>query len=84
MQNEDEQKSKTTNEQLLQYVERIERLEEEKKSASDDIRDVYTEAGSNGFDKKGVRQLVGLRKLSKSQLEEQDGILDMYRNAIGL
>jgi len=71
-------------EQLRQFIERIERLEEEKKGISDDVKDVYNEAKSSGFDAKAMRTIVRLRKLEKHQLDEQDAILETYRAALGM
>ena len=73
-----------TAEQLRAYVERIERLEEEKKGIADDIRDVYAEAKSQGYDSKTMRQIVRLRRLEKHVREEADALLETYRNALGL
>ena len=70
--------------QLRSIVERIERLEEEKKAIADDIRDVYAEAKANGFDTKVLRQVVGLRKKDLSEREEQDAIRDLYLDALGM
>lgn len=71
-------------EQLRLFIERIERLEEEKRGISDDIKDVYGEAKSTGFDAKIMRQIVRLRKMERHQLQEQDALLETYRNALGL
>lgn len=71
-------------EQLRLLIERIERLEEEKKGISDDIKDVYAEAKSTGFDAKTIRTIVRLRKMEKHQLDEQDALLETYRNALGM
>ena len=70
--------------QLRLFIERIERLEEEKRGMSDDIKDTYSELGSTGFDKKTVRKIVALRRLEKHVRDEADALLDMYRNALGL
>jgi len=70
--------------QLRSIVERIERLEEEKKAIADDIRDVYGEAKANGFDTKVLRQVVSLRKKDASEREEQDAIRDLYLSALGM
>jgi uncharacterized protein (UPF0335 family) len=70
--------------QLRSIVERIERLEEEKKAIADDIRDVYGEAKSNGFDTKVLRQVVKLRKQDKAERQEQEAILDTYLLALGM
>jgi uncharacterized protein (UPF0335 family) len=69
---------------LKAFVERIERLEEEKKALSDDIRDVYAEAKANGFDVKALRQVVRLRKLDVEERKEQEAILDTYLQALGM
>lgn len=70
--------------QLKAIVERIERLEEEKKTISDDIRDVYVESKSNGMDVKALRTIVRLRKLSPDDREHQEAILDTYKQALGM
>ncbi len=69
---------------LRQYIERIERLEEEKAGIASDITDVYAEAKGNGFDVKIMRQIVRLRKLDKSEMEEQETLLDLYKQALGM
>jgi uncharacterized protein (UPF0335 family) len=70
--------------QLKAFVERIERLEEEKKALSDDIRDVYSEAKGNGYDVKALRQVVRLRKQDKDERAEQEAILETYLQALGM
>lgn len=70
--------------QLRQFIERIERLEEEKKAVADDIKDVYAEAKANGFDTKGMKAIVSLRKMEKNARDEWDALLETYRNALGL
>ena len=70
--------------QLTQYVERIERLEEEKRAMMADIRDVYAEAKATGFDPKIMRQLVKMRAMDRELLQEQDELLQTYRAAVGL
>lgn len=70
--------------QLRAIVERIERLEEEKKATSDDIRDVYAEAKGNGFDTKALRAIVRLRKQDAEERAEHEAILDTYKHALGL
>jgi uncharacterized protein (UPF0335 family) len=70
--------------QLRAFVERIERLEEEKKTISDDIREVYAEAKGNGFDVKILRMLIALRRKQPHEREEQDAILDLYMHALGM
>jgi uncharacterized protein (UPF0335 family) len=69
---------------LKAFVERIERLEEEKKATSDDIRDVYAEAKGNGFDVKALRSIVRLRKLDTDERREQQEVLDTYMHALGM
>lgn len=71
-------------EQLKQFIERIERLEEEKKNISDDIRDVFAEAKGTGFDVKTMRQILKIRKMDHSELEEQEYLLDTYKLALGM
>lgn len=70
--------------QLRQLVERIERLEEEKKAIADDIKDVYGEAKSNGFDTKVLRQVVRIRKMDQAERQEQESLLDLYLGALGM
>ena len=70
--------------ELKQFIERIERLEEEKKATSDDIRDVYAEAKGNGFDAKALRTIVRMRKMDVDERREQQDILDTYLNALGM
>ena len=70
--------------QLTQYIERIERLEEEKRAMMADIRDVYAEAKATGFDPKIMRQLVKMRAMDRELLQEQDELLQTYRAAVGL
>lgn len=69
---------------LKSFVERIERLEEEKKGIADDIKDVYAEAKGNGFDVAALRAVVRLRKMDKDERSEQEAILDMYLTALGM
>jgi uncharacterized protein (UPF0335 family) len=70
--------------QLKAIIERIERLEEEKKATSDDIRDVYAEAKGNGFDTKALRTIVRLRKMDTDERREQQEVLDTYLHALGM
>ena len=70
--------------QLRSFVERIERLEEEKKGLADDIRDVYAEAKGNGFDTKVLRQVIRLRKKDAAERQEEEAILDLYMHALGM
>ena len=69
---------------LKAFVERIERLEEEKKTISDDIRDVYAEAKGNGFDVKALRTIVRLRKQDENERAEAETILETYMQALGM
>jgi uncharacterized protein (UPF0335 family) len=70
--------------QLRLFIERVERLEEEKKGVADDVRDVYSEAKSQGYDTKIMRQIVRLRKMSQQDRQEMEAILDTYKTALGL
>ena len=70
--------------QLKAFVERIEKLEEEKKTITDDIRDVYAESKANGFDVKALRQIIKLRKQEPTEREEQEAILETYMHALGM
>jgi len=69
---------------LRSIVERIERLEEERKSLASDIKDIYAEAKSAGFDVKVLRQIITLRRKEPSEVEEQETLLDLYRRALGM
>lgn len=71
-------------EQIRAFVERVERLEEEKKAIADDIRDVYAEAKGNGFDVKALRTIVRLRKQDANERAEQQAIIDTYMHALGM
>ena len=70
--------------QLRLFIERIERLEEEKKGIADDIRDVYAESKSNGYDTKTMRAIVRLRKMEAHARQEADALMETYRSALGL
>lgn len=70
--------------QLRLFIERIERLEDEKKGISDDIKDVYAESKSNGFDTKTIRAIVRLRKMEKHHREEAEMLLETYKHALGM
>jgi uncharacterized protein (UPF0335 family) len=69
---------------LKSFIERIERLEEEKAALAADIREVYSEAKAAGFDAKVMRQLVRLRKMDNNDRQEQEALLDVYKHAVGL
>ena len=71
-------------ERLKSFIERIERLEEEKAALAADIREVYSEAKAAGFDTKVMRQVVRLRKMDSDDRQEQEALLDVYKHAIGL
>ena len=70
--------------QLRSIVERIERLEEEKKAIADDIKDVFAEAKGNGFDVKTLRTVVRMRKIEAAERQEQEAMLDLYLSALGM
>lgn len=70
--------------QLRQFVERLERLYEERKGLADDIRDVYAEAKANGYDKKALRQIIRLRDMEPHTRQEWDALIETYRSALGL
>ena len=71
-------------ERLKSFIERIERLEEEKAALASDIREIYSEAKGTGFDTKVMRQIVRLRKMEEADRQEQQAILDTYKKALGL
>jgi uncharacterized protein (UPF0335 family) len=68
---------------LKAFIERIERLEEEKKATGDDIKDVYAEAKGNGYDVKIMRKIIGIRKQDDSKRREEEEILDLYLSSLG-
>ncbi len=74
----------SSEEQLRLLIERVERLEEEKKGVAEDIRDVYSEAKAFGFDAKIMRQIVRLRKMTKDDRAEMEAILETYKKALGM
>ncbi|MEM7169078.1 MAG: DUF2312 domain-containing protein [Pseudomonadota bacterium] len=69
---------------LRSFIERIERLEEEKAALTADLREVYAEAKGEGFDTKIMRQIVRLRKMDSNDRQEQEAILDLYKSALGM
>jgi uncharacterized protein (UPF0335 family) len=71
-------------ERLRSFIQRIERLEEEKKTISDDVREVFAEAKSNGFDPKIMRQVLKLRKMEVADRQEQEALLETYLAALGM
>jgi uncharacterized protein (UPF0335 family) len=80
----DQPSTRFAKDQLKSIVERIEKLEEEKKATSDDIRDVYAEAKGNGFDAKALRTIVRMRKMDVDERREQQDVLDTYLHALGM
>ena len=70
-------------ERLRSFLERVERLEEEKKGLADDIKDVYAEAKGEGYETKVLRQIIRLRKMDKADRQEQEALLDLYLSALG-
>jgi uncharacterized protein (UPF0335 family) len=80
----DEPATRFAKDQLKAIIERIERLEEEKKTIADDIRDVYAEAKGNGFDVKALRTIVRMRKQDANERAEQETILETYMIALGM
>lgn len=77
-------KSGFAKDRLRSFVERIERLEEEKKALSDDIKEVYAEAKGEGFDVKIMRQIVRLRKMDKADYQEAEAMLELYKRALDM
>ncbi|WP_454798564.1 DUF2312 domain-containing protein [Novosphingobium lindaniclasticum] len=76
--------AETTDDRLRLLIERVERLEEEKKGISEDIRDVYNEGKAVGYDAKIMREIVKIRKMKPDDRREHDSILDLYKSALGL
>ncbi|WP_420961377.1 DUF2312 domain-containing protein [Brucella sp. IR073] len=70
--------------QLRAFIERIERLEEEKKTISDDIKDVYAELKGSGFDAKAVRTVIRLRKKEEHERQEEEAMIQLYKDALGM
>ena len=71
-------------ERLKSLIERIERLEEEKKTIQEDIKEVFAEAKGSGFDTKIMRQIIKIRRMDKDDLDEQETLLDIYKRALGM
>ena len=71
-------------ERLRSFIERIERLEEEKRALSGDIKEVFAEAKGTGFDAKTMRQIIRIRRMDKDDLDEQETLLDIYKRALGM
>ena len=76
--------AETTDDRLRLLIERVERLEEEKKGISDDIRDVYAEAKAVGYDVKIMRKIVSIRRQDHQKRKEEEEILDLYMSALGI
>lgn len=76
--------AETTDDRLRLLIERVERLEEEKKGIADDIREVYSEAKGQGYDSKIMRAIVRLRRMEKNDRDEMDALMETYRAALGL
>ena len=71
-------------ERLRQFIERVERLEEERRTLGADVREIYAEAKALGFEPKIMRQLVRLRRREKQELDEQEALLETYKHALGM
>ncbi|HRJ60036.1 MAG TPA: DUF2312 domain-containing protein [Azospirillaceae bacterium] len=69
---------------LRSFIERVERLEEEKKGIQDDIKDIFAEAKGTGFDVKIIRQIIRLRKKAKEERQEEEELLELYKSALGM
>ena len=80
----EEKPTNVAGERLRSIVDRIERLEEERKALGSDIKDIYAEAKSAGFDVKVLRQLISIRKKEPAEVEEAETLLDVYRRALGM
>ncbi len=71
-------------EELKQFIERVERLEEEKKAIGDDVRDIYAEAKGRGFDTKAIRAIIKLRAKEPHEREEEEAMIELYKSALGM
>jgi uncharacterized protein (UPF0335 family) len=71
-------------EQLRAIIDRIDRLEEEKKALAEDIKDVYAEAKGNGFDTKIIRKIISIRKRDRNEVDEEETMLEVYMRALGM
>lgn len=80
----DDQPAGFARDQLRAFIERIERLEEEKQTIADDIKEVYAEAKGTGFDTKILRQVIRIRKQDSAERQEQEALLDLYLHALGM
>ena len=81
---EEDQNTVVATGQLRYFIERIERLEEEKKTISDDIKEVYAELKGSGFDSKAVREVIRLRKKEDHERQEEEAMVQLYKNALGM
>ena len=81
---EEDQNTVVATGQLRSFIERIERLEEEKKTISDDIKEVYAELKGSGFDRKAVREVIRLRKKEDHERQEEEAMVQLYKNALGM
>lgn len=77
-------KGNSTAEQLRAYVQRIERLSEERKTMSEDINSVFAEAKNNGYDVKALKAIIKLRAADANEIAEQEALIDLYKNALGM
>ncbi|WP_295879159.1 DUF2312 domain-containing protein [uncultured Bartonella sp.] len=84
MSEEDQNTAVAATGQLRSFIERIERLEEEKKTISDDIKEVYSELKGNGFDSKAVREVIRLRKKEDHERQEEEAMIELYKDALGM
>lgn len=82
--NDDAQVGGIAADRLRSIIERVERLEEEKKALASDIKDIFAEAKSAGFDVKVIRQIIRIRRQEPADVEEQETLLDVYRRALGM
>ena len=71
-------------ERLKSFIERIERLEEDKRALSGDLKEVYAEAKGTGFEPKIMRQIIKIRKMDKDEVDEEESLLDLYKRALGM
>ena len=75
---------RVTADELRQLVERIERLESEKKDIADQIKEVYAESRGRGYDQRALKAIISLRKRDKEEIDEQQAVIDMYKEALGM
>lgn len=81
---DDDRRNSVAADQIRAFVERIERMEEEKRAIADDIKEIYAEAKGTGFDTKVLRKIVAIRKMDHADRMEQEALLDMYLSALGM